>query len=321
MQQRACPPNYKAPAKYAWMDGEIIPYDDAKIHVRAIVIQHGANVFEGIKAYWNQKEEELYILKLSEHMDRLFQSMKMTRMAIPFSKDELCEASIELLAENEFKEDVHFRPTSYVGLGDTYTVDPDAVYMGHFITAVPRPAPASLKTGYHCCISSWERISDRVMPPRIKAAGNYLNSRLAALQAKVDGYDYPILLNHEGRVTEGPAACLLMVRNGKVISPSITSNILESITRKTLLQLVRAELGIETVEREVDRTELYIADEIFFCGTRREVTPVVSVDRIAVGDGNPGPLTLKIQDMYFDIARGKVPKYKSWLTPVYGRKR
>ncbi|MFC2040885.1 branched-chain amino acid transaminase [Chloroflexota bacterium] len=317
MQKRGFPPNYKSPAKYAWLDGEFVPWLEAKVHVRTVAFIHGANVFEGVRAYWNKEQEELYILKLHEHMDRLFQSMKMLRLTISFSKEELSNALVELIVKNEFKEDVHARPTAYFGLGEINTVDPNRVYMGACITADPRAPRTVLKTGINCCVSSWERISDRTLPPRIKASANYLNGRLAHVQARVDGYDYPIFLNHEGRVTEGTAACVMLVRNGVVITPSVTSNILESITRASLLKLFREELGVEAIEREVDRTELYIADEIFTCGTNSEITPVVSVDRIPVADGKPGRLTCQMQDLYFDIVRGNNKKYMNWLTPVY----
>ena len=309
---------YKDKVKYGWMDGEFVPFPEAKLHVRAISF-YGANVFEGIRAYWNEEKQELYIFRLKEHIDRLFNSMKMLRMSIAFSNEDIFNAQVELLSRNEFREDIHSRPTAYFGLGDINTVDPDKVYMGACITAIPSPKASGIETGVHCCISSWQRISDQDMPPRIKMAANYMNGRLGSVQAKADGYDHPIYLNHEGRVTESTGACILMVRDGVVIAPPITANLLESITRATLLKLFREELGVEAVERDVDRTELYIADEVFMCGTGNQVTPVISVDRFPVADGQPGSITRKIQDLFFEIVRGNLPKYRDWLTPVYDR--
>ncbi len=318
MNQGGYPPNYKFPAKYAWMDGAIVPWSEARLHVNSGAVTQAASVFEGIRAYWNREQEELYVFKLAEHLDRLFDSsMKILRLSIPFSRQDLADALVELIKRNEFREDIHLRTTCYFGLGERQSVDPAEVYMGACITAGPLPQSSAIKTGIQCCVSSWERISDHSQPPRIKAAANYLSVRLATIQAKVDGYDDALLLNREGKVSEAPVSCIFMVRNGTVITPPITSNILESITRTTLIHIYREELGIETVERDIDRTELYIAEELFLCGTGREVTPVVSVDRLPVADGQPGPLTRQVQDMYFDIVRGKSEKYLNWLTPVY----
>jgi branched-chain amino acid aminotransferase len=166
-------------------------------------------------------------------------------------------------------------------------------------------------------VASWRRISDDTVPPRLKAGANYQNSRLAQTEAKVNGYDTAIILNHRGTVAEGPGACLMMVRNGKLITPPVTAGILESITRATLMELAGRDLAVEVMEREVDRTELYVADEVFMCGSGLEVLPITSVDRIAIGDGTRGPLTKRIQDVYFAAARGELPAYRHWLTPVY----
>lgn len=307
----------KAPAEWVWMDGKIVPWEEARVHVRTETAMRGANVFEGVRAYWNAREEELYIFKLSEHLDRLFDSMKIMRMTIPYTKDDLAKACIELLARNNFRGEVHFRPTVYFGEGEDYGWKPDRIFTGTVITGVSRPQKETLQKGYHVQVSSWRRISDSSVPPRVKAGANYQNSRLALVQAKIDGYDYAILLNEQGKVSEGAGACLFMVRDGVAITPPVTADILEGITRSTFIQLYRDELGVQAVEREMDRTELYIADEVFLCGSGQEVVPVVSIDRYVIGDGTPGPLTRKIQETYFSIARGEVPKYRRWLTPVY----
>jgi branched-chain amino acid aminotransferase len=311
------PPDFAVPAECVWMDGEFVHWAQATVHVSSLAFTQGASIFEGIRAYWNNEKEQLYILKLDEHLNRLFNSMKMIRLTIPFSKQDLAQAVVELLSKNKFREDVYLRVNSYFGLGDRQSVDPTQVYMGACITAVPSLQPHIIERGINCCVSSWERSSDRVQPPRIKAAANYFTVRLSTIQAKVDGYDEALLLNHEGRVSEAPNACLFIVRNGVVITPEITNNILESITRATLLNLFHDELDTETMEREVDRTELYLADEVFLCGTGREITPVVSIDRLLVGDGRVGSLTRQIQSVYFDAVCSKNEKYKGWLLPVY----
>jgi branched-chain amino acid aminotransferase len=311
------PYGFAVPAEYAWMDGEFINWTQARVHVSSLAFTQGASTFEGIRAYWNNEEEQLYILKLDEHLNRLFKSMRILRLTIPFSTQDLVKAVVDLVIKNKFREDVYLRVNSYFGVGDRQGFDPAQVYMGACITAVPSPQLSIIESGIHCCISSWERSSDRIQPPRIKAAANYFTVRLSTVQARVDGYDEALLLNHEGKVSEAPNACLFIVRNGVVVTPMITNNILESITRATLLNLFHDELGTETMEREIDRTELYLADEVFLCGTGREITPVISIDRLMVGDGRVGYLTRQIQRAYFDAVRGKNENYKCWLLPVY----
>ena len=211
-------------------------------------------------------------------------------------------------------------PVAFFGMGahNFNTLGP-TIDNGVYITAVPWPQPQALWDGVSACVSSWRRISDDTVPPRLKAGANYQNSRLAQTEAKVDGYDTAIILNQRGTVAEGPGACLMMVRDGKLATPPVTAGILESITRTTLMHLAARELGMDVVEREIDRTELYVADEVFMCGSGLEVLPITSVDRIAVGNGTRGSLTKRIQDVYFAAARGEMPAYRSWLTPVYAK--
>jgi branched-chain amino acid aminotransferase len=304
--------------RWAWLDGEFVPWSEAKLHVRTECVMRGANVFEGVRGYWDDSAAELRVLQLDEHLDRLHRSMKVLRLEVPYSRRDLRAISLELLRRNEFREDVHLRPTVYFGEGDGFAHTPETIHMGAFITATAQRARRNT-TGIACAVSSWQRISDRDVPPRVKAAGNYINARLAIVQARVDGYDNAILLNAEGKVTEAPAACLFLIRDGVAVTPTVTSGILDSLTRSSLLRLFRDELGVAVEEREVDRTELYHADEVFLCGTHTEVLPVVSVDRYPVGSGAVGPLTATLGDLFFDIVRGRVPKYAAWLTPVYGR--
>ena len=304
--------------EFAWMDGKIVPWAEATVHVSAETVLRGANVFEGMRAYWSAAEKELYIFKNAEHLRRLRQSCKIMRMTVPYSDDEFTQAFIGLLRANKFSEGVHFRPVVYFGEGEAYAWKPDEIHNGAFIIAYSRPHAASIKSGIKSCVSTWRRNSDNASPSRVKAAANYHNSRLAQVEAKMNGFGPPIMLNDRGEVAESPGACFMMVRDGKVITPPVTADILESITRQTLIDLYRDELGVEVIERDIDRTELYVADETFFCGSGAEVQPITAVDHYEVGDGKVGPLTKQIQDLYFDIAAGKIDKFRHWLTPVYG---
>jgi len=298
-----------------WMNGRLVPQAEAVLPVNSAAVFYATNVFEGIRAYWNPADEELYGFRLKEHVTRLRESMKMMRFTVPYSDEDLQDAVREVLRGNELREDIHMHLVAYVvGVGLDATT-PTGLYINPRRRA--RVAPES---GLRCCVSSWLRIADSAMPPRLKCIANYHNGRLAALQARADGYDGTFLLNSRGKVSETPGATMFLVRTGRPITPSITSDILESITRDSLIRLFAEAHGLTVEEREVDRTELYVAQEIFVCGSAFEVTPVVSVDRYSVGDGRVGPLTKAIQATYLDVARGQVGLHREWLTPVYGAK-
>ena len=305
--------------KYAWMNGRVIPWDQCVVHGRSAGGFMGSNVFEGVRAYWSPKQDELYVFKHEEHLQRLARSMKTVRLDVPYTLDEIGQGALDLLRANGFRQDAHFIPVAFFGMGahGFNTLGP-TVDNGVYITAVPWPQPAALWNGVAACVATWRRITDDSVPPRLKAGANYQNSRLAQTEARVNGYDTAIILNHRGTVAEGPGACLMMLRDAKLVTPPVTAGILESITRTTLMDLAVRELGVQVVEREIDRTELYVADEVFMCGSGLEVLPVTSVDRIPVGDGARGSLTKRIQDVYFAAARGELPAYRHWLTPVYG---
>ena len=304
-------------ADFVWMDGEVVPWDQAKIHVSAEAVLRGENVFEGMRGYWNETERELFIFKNAEHLKRLRQSAKIMRMSIPYSDRELTDAFIELLRKNRFTEGVHFRPVVYFDQGEPFSWRPEDIRTGVFVLAFSRPHAPSIFSGIKSCISTWRRNSDVASPSRVKAAANYHNSRFAQVEAKLNGFGTPIMLNDRGKIAESPGSCFMMVRDGAIVTPPVTADILESITRATLMGLYRDELGVPVVERDIDRTEVYIADEAFFCGSGAEVQPIISVDHYPIGDGAVGPLTKRMQTLYFDIAAGKVPKYRHWLTPVY----
>jgi len=304
--------------RYAWMNGKFIPWDEAKVHVSSSCVTTASRVFEGMRAYWNDSHEQLYIFKSPDHLRRLYQSAKIMRMVPPYTPSQLESAYVELLARNEYREDAHFMPSIYLGIGqDFMSYTPDAIDTGMYVTSGTRKSQLASGTGINVCVSSWTRISDRDMPPRIKVAANYQNGRLAHVQAREDGYDDAILLNERGKVAEAPGACVFLVRDGTAITPPVTAGILESITRATMIQLFEQELSVPVVEREVDRTELYIADEVFCCGSALEITPILSVDRYAVGDEEVGNLTSRLQNLYERILRGEEPSYMEWLLPVY----
>lgn len=304
--------------KFAWMNGQFMPWEDTKVHVVSSCVIEGSSVFEGVRAYWSESRGELYLFKADEHLRRLYQSARIMRMSPGYTASQLKSVCVQLLRRNNYREDVHLRPAIYFGVGQhIFAHAPDKIDTGVYVVAAPRKSQLGSGSGLHVCVSSWRRISDADSPPRIKIAANYHNGRLAATQAAVDGYDGAILLDDRGKIAEGPAACVFLVRDGVAITPPVTSGILESITRSTVIELLEGELSVPVVEREVDRTELYVADEIFLCGTAMEVIPVLSADRYVVSDGKVGDLTDRIQHFYERIVRGEDPRYKDSLLPVY----
>lgn len=301
-----------ASAEFAYLNGEIVPWADAKVHVFSPVAKYGIGIFEGIRAYWNEKDEQLYLFRLKEHLDRYAFSQKAMRFDAGPYDAELTDALIELCRANRFRTTVHVRMMAFIDdMGEMGATGP----VGTAITALPRATTKTFTEGAAAQISAWARMPDNVMPARIKCNANYHNSRLAVMQAQLDGYDVAILLNTRGKVSEAPAMCIFIVRDGVLITPSATNDILESITRQTVIEIGR-DLGIETVERDVDRTELIAANEAFYCGTGAEVTPINSVDRIPIGSGKPGPVTRRIQELYIDVVTGLSGTRPEWRTPV-----
>lgn len=303
-----------------WLDGVMVAPENANVSVFTSTAMRGANVYEGLRAYWNEKKGNLFVWKLDQHLKRLFMNMKTMRIAPPYTFQEYKQGVLEWARENGFREDVHMRLVTYFGdggAGDIKKYKPDEIGFGAWIAGGPREHDEALENGIHVCVSSWRRINDDSMPARIKAGGNYQNSRLAAVEARVNGYDDALILTREGKLAEAPGANVMMIRDGDLITPSVTSGILEGITRATLIELFGKHRNRKVSERDVDRTELYLADEVLICGSAEEVTPVVSVDRIPVGEGRPGPITRQLQDAFIRAARGEDPDYTEMLTPVY----
>lgn len=295
-----------------WMNGKLVPQAEAVLPVNSAAVFYASNVFEGIRAYWNESDGELYCFRLAEHFARFRESMKMMRFTIPYQDLDLYEAVREVLRGNEAREDIHMHLVAYVGGPGLEATSPTGMYIN------PRRRPRiGDGNGLKCCVSSWQRTSDNAIPIRLKCGANYQNGRLAALQAKADGYDSPIFLNQRGTVAEGTGATFFMVRKGKVVTPPVTSDILESITRSTLIESLCPALGMDVVERDIARTELYVADEAFFCGSGYEITPILSVDRFPLGDGKLGPVTQRLLNTYMNVVRGTDQRFPEWRTPVY----
>ena len=299
--------------KYIFLNDEIVPWEEAKVHVSTVAFKFGTAVFEGLRGYWNEQQKQMYLFQMDAHMHRLEYSQKFMRFERIFDAAYVTEKTIELLRANEFRTTVHSMTTVFVdGFGGPTVCGP----VGLAITAAPRAEPALLKNGCTAQVSSWQRVADNAMPMRVKCNANYQNGRLAGLQAKADGYDTAILLNTRGRVAEGPGMCLFIIRDGVVSTPHTSSDILESITRSTVLELLR-EAGVETRERDIDRSELAAAEEAFFCGTAWEITPVVAIDKLKVGAGEVGPVVRELQERFFSIATGESGDHPEWRTPVY----
>jgi branched-chain amino acid aminotransferase len=296
-----------------WMNGKLVPPAEAVLPVNSAASFYATNVFEGLRAYWNDVDEEMYCFRLHEHFTRFRESMRLMRFTVPYSDVDLYEAVREVLAGNELREDIHMHLVAYVlGVGLDATA-PTGIYIN------PRRRPrVGEGTGLRCCVSSWARTSDNAIPIRLKCGANYQNGRLATLQAKADGYDTPILLNQHGHVAEGTGATFFMVRKGRLVTPPVTSDILESITRTTLIEDICPDvLGLDVVEREIDRTEIYVADEAFLCGSGYEITPILSIDRFPLGDGGVGQITGRLYRAYMDVVRGVDKRRPEWRTPVY----
>jgi branched-chain amino acid aminotransferase len=296
-----------------WMNGTLVPEPEAKLPVNSAAVFYATNVFEGIRAYWSAADEELYCFRLAEHFARIRESMKMMRFTVPYTDADLYGAVSQVLSGNDLREDIHMHLVAYVAGVGLDATEPTGLYIN------PRRRPrVKDNEGLKCCVSSWVRTSDNAIPIRLKSGSNYQNGRLATLQAKADGYDGPIFLNGQGHVAEGSGATFFMVRKGQVVTPPLTADILESITRSTLIEdLVPRALGQKVVEREIDRTEIYVAEEAFFCGSGYEITPITSIDRFPLGDGKVGPLTRQLSEAYLNLVRGVDKAHPEWRTAIY----
>jgi branched-chain amino acid aminotransferase len=301
-----------------WRGGEIVPWHEANVHVSSIGHASVSSVFEGIKAYWNREREELFVFRLEEHIERFMESIRLVRLGCEYSQEQIVDAILELLRANDTRADVYIRPWIYATgrvremmlLADHPTELVIDTWWFHSRMLEER--------GCRALVSSWSRIDGASMPPRIKAFSNYHNGRLGIMEARERGAEWPIFLNRESKVTEGPASCIAMVRRGELVTPPLGSGILDSITRRTLLSLVPDATSLRVVERDIDRTELYLAEELFFLGTGWEILPILEVDGYRIGDGAMGPQTRLIDRAYHDAVRGLTARYSQWRTGVWG---
>ena len=301
---------------WAFFRGEFVPLRDANINVMTHGFNYGTAVFEGIRAYWNQDEEQLFALELLPHYRRIQASARLLMMEVRQSPEELAELTLELLRRDGLREDVYVRPIIYkssetIGVR-LHNLDADITIFG-----VPFGQYIDTDGGIRAQVSSWRRTDDNAIPARGKITGAYVNGALAKSEAQLNGFDEAIVLTADGHVSEGSAENLFVAKDGQLVTPAVTDNILEGITRRRLLGIARDDLGIPIVERSIDRTELYTADEVFLCGTGAQISPVIEIDRRAIGTGRPGPITRDLSRTYFDAVRGRLPAYRDWLTPVY----
>ena len=298
-----------------YLNGEYIPANQARLGVMTHALSYGTGCFEGIRAYWNDDAQENYIFRAREHFERLHRSCRITNIQLPYSVDELIEVAIELLRRNGIRENCYIRPFAYKadeiigvklhGLQDHFTMY--ALPMGDYISTA----------GLRCGVSSWRRVDDNMIPARAKISGAYVNSAFAKTEAQTNGFDEAIMLTSEGHVSEGSAENIFLVVANELVTPPVTENILPGITRDTVIQLARRELDRITRERVVDRTELYIADEIFLTGTGAQIAPVVEVDHRKLGNGQVGALSREMQRLYHEVVSGRRPEYMEWCTPVF----
>ena len=295
------------------MNGDLMPYEDARLHPMALAVTYAATVFEGLRAYQVPDTNQFSLFRLPEHIRRLQGGMKLMRFDGSYDTAYMQDCLTRLIRANEPDTDVYIRLLVYIeGTGLLATTGP----VGFTAAAMPRDKPKFVDTGMNLGVSSWQRLADNASPPRIKTTANYVNARLAVHQAKADGYDGALMLTPEGKVSEAPIACFFMVRDGRLITPSTSSNILESITRDTIITRYQELTGDAAIERSIDRSELYFADEAFLCGTGQEILPVTSIDRLPVGEGKVGPLTSQLRQDYFDIVRGLNPAHAEWRTLI-----
>jgi branched-chain amino acid aminotransferase len=304
------------PQGVAFIDGAYAPLAEAKVSVMTHAFNYGTGVFEGIRAYWSAADEQLFIFRAREHFERMHRSARIMAIDLPHGVDDLCHICAEVIRRSAVRQDVYVRPIAYkcgLGVGVSMTGVADGLLM----FCLPMGNYIDVEKGIRCCVSAWRRAGDNAIPPRAKICGAYANAALAKHEALTNGYDEAIMLNEAGNVAEGSAENLFMVKDGVLITPPASDNVLEGITRATLMELAHAELRVPSVERTIQRSELYTADEVFLCGTGAQVSPVAEIDRRPIGAGQIGPITRTLQAAYFDVVRGANPAYASWLQPVY----
>jgi branched-chain amino acid aminotransferase len=301
---------------FAFFKGRIIPYSEAKVGVLTHTLNYGTGVFGGLRGYWNETEEQLFLFKPHDHFHRFLESASLLLMEFPHSEDQLTKFTVDLLKAEKLHTDCYIRPIAYfadevIGVR-LHNLNPEIS-----IVAIPFGQYVEDEEGSHVTISSWRRIDDNMIPARGKISGSYVNSAFVKTDAQRAGFDEAIVLNQDGHIAEGSAENFFLVRKGIVCTPPVTENILEGITRRTVMMLLRDEMGLEVVERPIDRTEIYLAEEAFFCGTGVQIAALTKVDHRPIGTGQMGPITGKLRELYFGVVRGRVQKYREMCYPVY----
>jgi len=302
-------------SKHAFFEGKIVPLADAKINIATHGFLYGTAVFGGMRAYWNEEKKRLFVFRPYDHFRRVLNSGRMMAMEIPYDEESLIQLTLDILRMDDWKQDVYLRPTIYkadMGIGVRLHDLRDEFCM--FIMAFEKYVKND--TNAHVTFSSWRRIDDNAIPARGKIAGAYANSALIKTDANRAGFDEALVLDQNGHVSEGSAMNIFMVRDDVLITPPVTDNILEGITRRSIIELARNELGLQVVERSIDRTEVFIAEEMFMTGTAAQVVAVTKIDHRPVGRGEMGPITTKLRTLFDDVVRAKVPKYQNWNVEV-----
>jgi branched-chain amino acid aminotransferase len=299
-----------------YLNGHFMPESQARVPLLTHGLQYGTGVFEGIRAYRDEATHEVLLFRATDHFARMTQNVKFLKIRLPLDPAELTQIAARLIRLNTLDTDLYVRPIAFKSATKVGVNLPreDSFAM----MAVPMGDYVDTRDGLHCGISSWRRLQDNSIPCRAKICGAYVNSALAAQEARDRGFDEAIFLNEEGRVAEGSAMNIFLVRDGKLITPDASQGILEGITRDTIIRMAREMLEVRTEERGVDRTELVVADEVFLCGTAAQIAPVTRVDGRVIGAGTPGLLTLQLQSLYERVVRARLPQYRSWVEPVYG---
>jgi branched-chain amino acid aminotransferase len=304
--------------KSAYFKGKIVPYSEAKVGVLTHGFNYGTAVFGGLRAYWNDEEEQLFVFRPLDHYRRFLNSTKIMHMALDHTPESLAQITIDLLRADEVRYDAYIRPLAYKS-DEIVGVKLHDLHDELSIVALAYERYMTNDTDAHVTISSWRRVDDNMIPARGKISGAYANSALIKTDAHYAGFDEALVLTQEGHISEGSAMNVFLVKGGKLITPPITENILEGITRRTAIELAREELGLEIVERPIDRTEVYLCDEVFLTGTAAQITAVTRVDHRLVGDGVMGPVAARLRALYQDAVRGRLAKYRHWTAPVYAR--
>ena len=302
----------------AFFRGDYVPLKDANVNIMTHALHYGTGVFEGIRGNWNEEKGVVNIFRLREHYERLLRGCRLLMLDIPYTADQLCEITVELVERNAHQQDIYIRPLAYKSAELVANLKLQDIASDFTLITVPFGNYLGSDT-LRCCTSSWRRVDDPMIPARLKISGIYVNSILAKTEATLSGFDEAIILNHDGHVCEGSGENIFVIADGKMITPSLEDNVLPGITRDTVIQLAHGELGLDLIERSIDRSELYLADEVLLSGTAAHLTPVVELDSRPIGDGRPGPISTKLQEMYFEIVVGRNPKYMHWCTQASPR--